>query len=71
MIALERDQLTFRFPEVHEDAGCAIEFQRTLRIPDDETDYPLPPGLGDFPLRHLDDYAHGPRARRSHAPENL
>ncbi|MDE0112388.1 MAG: hypothetical protein OXN84_08925, partial [Albidovulum sp.] len=31
--------------------------QRTLRIPDDGRDYPLPPGLGTFPLRHLDDYA--------------
>ena len=29
----------------------------TLRIPDDGRDYPLPPGLGRFPLRHLDDYA--------------
>ena len=33
------------------------EFQRTLRIPDDGKAYPLPPGLGRFPLRHLDDYA--------------
>ena len=38
-------KLTFRFPEVHEDAGCSIVFQRTLRIPDDEKEYPLPPGL--------------------------
>ena len=38
-------------------AHCAVEFQRTLRIPDDGRDYPLPPGLGAFPLRHLDDYA--------------
>ncbi|MFZ4595779.1 MAG: hypothetical protein ACOYOF_16080 [Verrucomicrobiaceae bacterium] len=33
-----------------------IEFQRTLRIPDDGGSYPLPPGLGRFPLRHLEDY---------------
>jgi len=32
-------------------------FQRTLRIPDDGSDYPLPPGLGHFPLRHVDDFA--------------
>ena len=57
MITLEGDHLVFRFPEVHEDAGCSMRFQRTLRIPDDEKDYPLPPGLGEFPLRHLDDYA--------------
>ena len=57
MITLEHDRLVFRFPEVHKDARCAIEFQRTLRIPDDGLDYPLPPGMGRFPLRHLDDYA--------------
>ena len=57
MITLENDRLVFRFPEVHEEARCSIEFQRTLRIPDDGKDYPLPPGLGRFPLRHLDDYA--------------
>ncbi|MDD9988399.1 MAG: hypothetical protein OXQ31_19135, partial [Spirochaetaceae bacterium] len=56
MITLESDRLTLRFPEVHADATCEIEFQRTLRIPDDGRDYPLPPGLGRFPLRHVDDY---------------
>lgn len=34
-----------------------IDFQRTLRIPDDGNSYSLPPGLGRFPLRHVDDYA--------------
>lgn len=57
MILLEADRLEFRFPEVHENARCVIEFQRTLRIPDDGGTYPLPPGLGRFPLRHLDDHA--------------
>lgn len=33
-----------------------VEFQRTMRIPDDESDYDLPPGLGNFPLRHVDDF---------------
>ncbi len=56
MITLDNDRLEFHFPEVHEDACCTIEFQRTLRIPDDGEDYPLPPGLGRFALRHLDDY---------------
>ncbi len=65
MIILERDCLEFRFPDVHRDASCTIEFQRTLRIPDDGREYPLPPGLGRFPLRHLDDHAaHLPRAWR-------
>ncbi len=57
MITLEDNRLNFRFPEVHEAAHCAITFMRTLRIPDDDKAYPLPPGLGYFPLRHLDDYA--------------
>ncbi len=57
MITLENDVLKFRFPEVHKNARCSIELQRTLRIPDDDKVYPLPPGLGRFPLRHLDDYA--------------
>jgi hypothetical protein len=33
-----------------------MEFQRTLRIPDDGKIYPLPAGFGRFPLRHVDDY---------------
>ncbi len=57
MITLENDRLHFRFPDVHEQAHCTISFQRTLRIPDDGESYPLPPGFGDFPLRHVDDYA--------------
>ena len=57
MIELRNDVLAFSFPEVHEDARVEIELQRTLRIPDDERSYPLPPGLGRFPLRHVDDFA--------------
>lgn len=34
-----------------------ISFLRTLRIPDDGKTYPLPPGLGRFPIRSVDDYA--------------
>ena len=56
MTELQNDQLVFRFPDVHADAVCRIGFQRTLRIPDDNRDYPLPPGLGRFPLRHVDDH---------------
>jgi len=57
MIELTRDTLHFSFPEVHKDAKLSIHFQRTLRIPDDDRTYPLPPGLGRFPVRHVDDYA--------------
>jgi hypothetical protein len=35
----------------------SVTFQRTLRIPDDGQDYPLPPGLGAFPIRRVEDYA--------------
>jgi len=59
MIALEENTLLFKFPEVHADATLRVDFQRTLRIPDDDRDYPLPPGLGCFPLQHVDDFASG------------
>lgn len=35
----------------------SVSFQRTLRIPDDGRSYPLPPGLGSFPVRNVMDYA--------------
>ena len=57
MIELLNNELTFRFPEVHKRAECSIDFQRTLRIPDDNREYTLPPGLGRFPIQHVDDYA--------------
>jgi hypothetical protein len=57
MIELKDDSLVFSFPEVHEHAQMEISFQRTLRIPDNGEDHFLPPGLGDFPLRHVDDFA--------------
>jgi hypothetical protein len=35
----------------------SLSFQRTLRIPDDGGAYPLPPGLGAFPVYRVRDYA--------------
>ncbi len=55
MIELKDDALEFSFPEVHPEARLRVEFQRTLRIPDDGKTHALPPGLGRFPLRHVDD----------------
>ncbi|MFM2437857.1 MAG: hypothetical protein RLZ55_671 [Actinomycetota bacterium] len=55
MIELRQDALVFRSPEVHRNARFSIDFQRTLRIPDDGRTYPLPAGLGRFALRHVDD----------------
>lgn len=57
MVVLQSNTLEFRFPQVHPKASLTVEFQRTLRIPDDGEIYPLPPGLGKFPLLHVDDYA--------------
>jgi hypothetical protein len=34
----------------------SLNFQRTLRIPDDGKTYPLPPGLDEFPVCKVDDY---------------
>lgn len=36
--------------------GFALNFQRTLRIPDDGGTYPLPPGLGSFPICKVAEY---------------
>ena len=41
---------------LHLGPNLQINFQRTLRIPDDGKTYPLPPGLGNFPVRRVDDY---------------
>jgi hypothetical protein len=59
MIELKHNKLVFSFPEVHPEARLEIEFERTLRIPDDGKDHFLPPGLGSFPLKHVDDFAGG------------
>ena len=59
MIELKASALVFTFPEVHASARLEIDFQRTLRIPDDGKEHHLPPGLGRFPLRHVDDFAQG------------
>ena len=59
MIELENHALRFSFPEIHRDAHCGVSFVRTLRIPDDDREYPLPPGFSTFPLRHVDDFAAG------------
>lgn len=33
-----------------------ITFQRTLRLPDTDETYPLPPSLGTFPMVKVQDY---------------
>lgn len=56
MITLKDDQLIIQFPDIAKDVGIKIDFQRTLRIPDDGNEHHLPPGLGEFPLRHVEDF---------------
>ena len=48
--------MNVRFPEICNEYELNISFQRTLRIPDDGNDHLLPPGLGEFPLRHIEDF---------------
>jgi hypothetical protein len=45
----------------------SVSFQRTLRLPEDGKTYPLPPGLGRFPIRKVEDYADRvPESWRTH-----
>ena len=56
MINLMKNTMNVRFPEICNEYELKISFQRTLRIPDDGNDHFLPPGLGEFPLRHIEDF---------------
>ncbi len=47
------------FGHVHDDARFSVSFMRTLRIPDDGRDYPLPAGLGRFPMARVGDLGSG------------
>lgn len=57
MILLDNKRLEFVFESVHPKAQCHLSFQRTLRVPDDNKNYPLPANMGSFPLHHVDDHA--------------
>ena len=56
MLTLEDDQLVFRAPDVEPGAKLAISFQRSLRVPLNGQSYPLPITIGQFPVRHVEDY---------------
>ena len=62
MVELRNSELVFSFPDIHPSASMRVQLQRTLRIPDDGKTWPLPPGLGPFPIAHVDD--HAPNAPR-------
>ena len=42
---------------IHVGRKTKISFHRTLRIPEDGNNYPLPAGLGEFPIHRVEDYA--------------
>lgn len=48
--------VTVRNNRIHIGERFSVSFQRTLRIPDDGNVYPLPPGLGAFPIHSVTDY---------------
>lgn len=56
MLELQNNHMKFSFPEVHPAASMSLDFHRTLRIPDDDKAYALPPSLGLFPVRHVEDF---------------
>lgn len=41
---------------IHIGDRFSVNLHRTLRIPDDDNIYPLPPSLGHFPIARIDDY---------------
>jgi hypothetical protein len=45
------------FDEIRAGRFTRVSFHRTLRIPEDGNDYPLPAGLGRFPIHRVEDYA--------------
>jgi hypothetical protein len=45
----------------------SLAFHRTLRVPEDDRDYPLPPGLGRLPVHRVEDHERRlPRGWRKH-----
>jgi len=54
-LSVDHDTLYFEFPDVHTAAELRVTFHRTVRVPDDGREYPLPPSLGTFPVRVVGD----------------
>jgi hypothetical protein len=45
------------FNQINIGSRTKISFHRTLRVPEDGKDYPLPAGLGVLPIHRVEDYA--------------
>lgn len=54
---IARNESKPRFGSLQIGPHFRLSFQRTLRIPDDGRTYPLPPGLGHFPIHRVEDFA--------------
>jgi hypothetical protein len=69
MIQLNRNTLNISFPEVHEEATCEINFNKTLRDPNYSKDSALPLYLGTPSLRtRMDYFSKVPRDYRNSMP---
>ena len=53
----DKPEVRLKEGNVHFNDRFSLNLQRTLRIPDDGRQYPLPPGLGSFPVYRVRDYA--------------
>ena len=56
-ICLNKNEKTGFFDEIIIGRFTRISFNRTLRIPEDGREYPLPAGLGRLPIHRVEDYA--------------
>jgi hypothetical protein len=55
-VEVSGNNVVFFQPDKKAENTTSITFHRTLRIPDDGKVYPLPPSLGSFPIKRVDDY---------------
>jgi hypothetical protein len=51
-VTINADRIKFSDPKNPRNT-CEVSFERTLKIPDDDKIYPLPPSLGKFPIRKV------------------
>ena len=63
-IEIKNNRLVFNFNNINE--KFFIDFHRTLRIPDNNQTYSLPPSLGLFPLQHIEDFQNVPEKWKAH-----
>jgi hypothetical protein len=60
-------QWTIEADQVHLGDRLSVAFHRTLRVPEDDKDYPLPPGLGRLPVHRVEEFeGRLPRGWRKH-----